>query len=1051
MSHTVVPAPWGAGRHVVDGLSSESVLDTSHPIEVSILGPLEVRRAGAAIELPGRRHLQLLVSLVLDRGRPVATETLVDRLWGESPPSSATKTVQKYVWELRRVLGSEVGGFLATEGRGYVLRLDSEAVDAQRFESLVAAARQLPAAEAVEVLQEAEDLWRGSALEGFAHLDEARPTAMGLEELRLSATQRRLGLLLELERHLDALAELEQLTIEHPLREELWAHLMVARARSGRRNDALAAFQQIRHQLAHELGMEPSSRLRELEAKILDGSLALSEPDSGGGVGRAARLPYAVSTFVGRAQLLAQLEDELAVARLVTLTGPGGSGKTRLAIELARSLLPAYGERWFVDLSAIETPDHVLTATADALRLPKQPGTDVAVLVEEAIGDRKVVLILDNCEHVLDATAAVVGNLLASCSNLRVLATSRESLGLAGEHSWPVPPLDVPSGPDAAADVRHFEAVELFVARAREADPSFELDDRNKTAVIDICTRLDGLPLALELAAAQLRAMSAMDMADRIDDRMRVLGSSTRRPTRHATLQAAIDWSHALLTSAEQRVFEGISVFPGSFDLAAATAVVADEDIGHAAVVGLLGRLVQQSMVVKADDITGRGRYRVLETLRTYGREILADGEEVGHRRAAHARHFAQIAERIANPKPSDGDSWHAGLLADYHNLMAALEFAVEHDIELGAQLVYALSNLWSRTDQVVDGLRYVDPLLNRPDLSPPMRARVQCCAAELRSEHGEAVIAEREATEALATFESIRDEEGKTRAQFALGRALANSGHYEQGEALMKRAQGSFAATGSTRWASSTHALGSIRLSQGEYEEAEREFKEVLIWARRHGLAYTRAKAEWLLGVVALRRGRFTEARSLCDRAHAAFVDLDDRSAVAHVGVTLGDIARLAGDREAARKFYDAAYPALTDIGDRRCTASAMKNLADLERHRDARRAAELYMECLERRHLLGDRAGAAEALEGLACAFCDAADLTGAATMLGQAETIRRATGSIVPDAEQAVIAQVRVEVAAGLSPAEMAAAGSAGAGLPLDEAVVVARALVDGASAV
>lgn len=1051
MSHTVVPARWRTGRHVVDGLRDESASDAPNPIEVSILGPLEVRRAGASVDLPGRRHLQLLVSLALDLGRPVATETLIDRLWGESPPPSATKTLQKYVWELRRTLGSEVDGFLATEGRGYVLRLDVDAVDAKRFESLVTVARQLPAAEAVDVLREAEELWRGPALEGFAHLDEALPTARGLEELRLSATQRRLGLLLELGRHSDALAELEQLSIEHPLREELWAHLIVARARSGRRNDALAAFQEIRHQLADELGMEPSSRLRDLEARILDGSLALSDPDSGGGAGRATRLPHPVSTFIGRTQLLAQLEDELTIARLVTLTGPGGSGKTRLAIELADALRPAHGEPWFVDLSAIETPDLVLTATAAALRLADQPGTDVAVLVEEAIGDRNVVLILDNCEHVLETTAALVADLLASCSNLRVLATSREPLGLAGEHSWPVPPLEVPSWPDAAGDVRHFEAVQLFVARAREADPSFELDDRNIEAVVDICIRLDGLPLALELAAAQSRAMSAVDMADRIDDRFRILGSSTGRPPRQATLRATIDWSHALLTPEEQQVFERMSVFPGSFDLAAATAVVADDDIGDAAIVGLLGRLVQQSMVVRAEDVTGHGRYRVLETLRAYGREILAGREEAHVPRVAHARHFAQIAQRVADPKPSDGDSWHAGLLADYHNLQAALGFAADHDPVLGAQLVYALSSLWSRTDQVVDGLRHLEPLLNRPDLEPPMRARVQCCAAELRSEHGEAVIAKKEATDALTTFESVRDEGGETRARFALGRALANSGHYEQGEALMKRAQRSFAAAGSTRWASSTHALGSIRLAQGDYEGAEREFREVLIWARRHGLSYTSAKAEWLLGVVALHRGQFTEARNLCDDALATFVDLDDRSAVAHVRMTLGDVSRVAGDREAAREFYDVAYPALTDIGDRRCTASAMKNLADLERHRNARRAAELYQECLERRHLLGDRSGAAEALEGLAGAFCDSGDLAAAATVLGQAEAIRGATGSIVPEAEQAVIAQVRADLATGLSPAEMAAAGSAGAALPLDEAVAAARAAVDGASAV
>jgi predicted ATPase/DNA-binding SARP family transcriptional activator len=1022
---------------VVDRRSSESEPDPA--IEVSILGPLEVRRAGAVVALTGRRHGKLLVDLVLDLGRRISTETLVDHLWGPSPPSSATKTVHKYISELRSALGTGVDGSLATEGAGYVLRLPPEAVDSRRFEALVVDARRLPEPEAVEVLGDAEALWRGVALDGFADLEWAQPTAQRLEELRLSATERRLGLLVTLGRAADALPELEQLVIEHPLREEMCAQLMLACGQTGRRGDALAAFQRLRRNLAAELGIEPSSRLREVEREILDGNAG---PTARSAIAsRPGRLPSPVSSFVGRSRLIERLQGDLVDARLVTLTGAGGSGKTRVALEVvtAQPGRPEAGAI-FVDLSSINAPDLVIPAVASAVGLPDQPGTEAAVLLQESFGGRAALLVLDNCEHVRVAVADLAATLLANCPDLTILATSREPLGIAGEQVRPVPPLGLPA--TAAVGVDESEAVRLFLTRAREADPSFVLDDRNRAAVVDICTRLDGMPLALELAAALIPVMSAADIAGRLDDRFALLDSAGGRPPRQSTLRAAIDWSHGLLPSSERLLFERVSVFPGSFDLAAAIAVGAIDTIADAELVSSLSSLVRRSMVVRAEDLAGTARYRLLDTLRAYGREILSGRPDDLACRDAHARRFAELAARAGETRPIDGDAWHLPISADFHNIRAALEHAVEHDPELGARMVFELSRYWARTDQVIDGLRHAEQLLDVSGLEPEARAKVLCCAAELRTEHGEAVIAEREATEALVTFEFLGNDRAAIRAKFAKGRALGNGGEYALAVDLMEAALRSFAVSDPTRWATGGLSLGSVRLAQGDHERAEQDFGEVFRWARRHEMEFTAAKALWLLGVTARHRGELADARDQCERALAAFVRLADRSAVAHVRMTLGDIARLADDRVAAGSLYTAAYEALTDIGDRRCTASAMKNLADLARHDDAHHASTLYLQCLDRRRSLGDRSGMAEALEGLAATLADTSQGVAAATVLGHAAAIRSDTGSTAPEVEREAVAEIRRQLAMTLPPAVLADAVAAGAAMTLDDAVDAAH---------
>ena len=1022
----------------------------THPIEISILGELEVRCSGASVDLKGRRIRRLLVNLILDVGRPVSTDVLVDRLWGESPPASARKSVQKAVWELRKALGSDVDGMLTTGDHGYALRIDRDLVDAHRFESLVSEAFATSTRAAIAKLEAADLIWRGPALEGFADLEEAQPLAARLEELRVVAAERRLGLLLEDGRHVEALPEIERLASEHPLREELWAHLMTARAIAGRRNDALAAFQELRHRLAEELGIEPSSRLRDLERQVLDGDLTgagpedvASGPTPDTGAAPSTRLPHWLSSFVGRADLLETLDERLGDARLVTLTGVGGSGKTRLAAEAARRRTErGTGESRFIDLAAVEIPDLVVSATTAALGLADGSGADLSMLVLEMMGGRDALLIFDNCEHVLEVTASMVGDLLRDCPDLTILTTSREPLGIAGEHVLPVPPLAVPRAGSSVSQATTADAVELFVARAREADPTFEIDEHNVASVIEVCARLDGVPLALELAAAQIPAMAPADMADRLDDGLRMSGPVSGRPARQATLRATIDWSHGLLEGREQRAFERISVFPASFDLAAAEVVMGDE-----AVADLMGGLVRSSMVMRADRGMERTRYRLLDTLRTYGREILAEQGDLDGCRLEHARYFAGFVERLGDPKPSDGDRWHEVIDAEYPNLLSALEYSADRQPALAVRLVYALSAYWTRApDLVLDGLRYVAPLVDRTDLDPSEMAKALCTAAELRSESGEAQQALEEAGGALTIFEETGETAGATRARFAKGRALVNGGDLEAGAELIELTADQFAASGSVRWAACTINLGFARRTRGDYAGAEQAFAQTLAWARRHHLDYTAAKAEWLLGSVAHHRGSLDQARDHCERALIAFDEIGDPPGVAHVRMTLGDIHRLTGDDPRARDLYASAHETLSEIGDLRCIASAVKNLGDLERPDDPRRASELYLECLERRHKLGDRSGVAEAFEGLAASLVSLSRLRSAAVLLGQAEALRAETGAVVLRTDEVDVATTRRTIATSLPADEVESAMAAGSELGVEEALACARSAVE-----
>ena len=644
-------------------------------LEVRLLGPVEVRRDGAPLPLGGPRQRALLALLAVQPGRPRSVDDLVEELWAGEPSDAAGTSLRSYITRLRRSLGDERA--LASRDGGYALDVEPSAVDLVRFDELVREAERAIAERrsrpAQARLLEALALWRGQPFGDVGTLPSLDLETMRIEEMRLHALELRIDLDLELGASAALVDELEALVQRHPHRERLWRHLMLALYRSGRQADALAAYHRARRLLDEELGVDPGPELRGLEGAILRQDVP--EPKA---VGDHHNLPTPITSFVGRETELAQLTELLAGHRLVTAVGVGGVGKTRLAIEAAHRLLPDYPDGvWFIDFSPLSDSGLVPSRVADALQVQEQQGVALTDRLATSLRAARTLLVLDNCEHVRGEVASLVATLLSSAPELRVLATTREVLGVPGEALYSVPTLRVPAEDDGVASARRAEAVVLFFDRAREARPSLKDDDEVIRTIARICADLDGLPLGIELAAARARALAPQEIASRLRDRFRFLVSWRQlSPARHRTLREAMDWSNGLLSPREQRMLRWISVFSGGFTLEAAAAVCAggDED----AALEMLERLVEASLVSTDTSITPT-RYRVLETVRQYAAEALESAGETREARARHLMHFSAWSRRVSEPlRMNVGGGLLPVVMADRDNVRAALAWARE-------------------------------------------------------------------------------------------------------------------------------------------------------------------------------------------------------------------------------------------------------------------------------------------------------------------------------------------------------------------------------------
>lgn len=608
-------------------------------LELRVLGPVAALSDGLPIDLGTAKERALLALLALNAGKVVSADRIADDLWDGAPPAQASATLRVYVSHLRKALSGTIsdGELIKTQRPGYLLDVTPDALDATRFEGICRSARAAAAAGdhagAADSLREALALWRGPALADVADQAFARLEANRLEEARLAALEDRIAADLALGRHAELIGELDVLTAEHPLRERLWAHRITALYRSGRQADALAAYRRLRERLADELGIDPSPELQQLERMVLAQDEALAPVPTREHL-REINLPTYRTAFFGRRSEIEALDRTLNDHQLVTVTGVGGCGKTRLAIEAASQLAAGFAHgTYFVDLGSISDADLVLQTIAAGVNMAMGTMTVAArplhEELRELVRDRRALVVLDNCEHVLEAAAAGAELLIDASRELRVIATSREPFGLDGEHVFAIPSLGLPD--DAAP--AEADSVRLFVDRAVAARADFRLDSANIAAVADVCRRLDGIPLAIELAAARVSHLSPRQIADRLGDRFRLLTGGRRRVPRQQTLQAAMDWSYDLLTEDDRRFLRRLSVFPAEFSLEAAEQV-AGAGLSTPAI-DLLGSLIAKSLLTLADDDDAIG-YRLPETVRAYAESRLAEAAEGDGTRTAH-------------------------------------------------------------------------------------------------------------------------------------------------------------------------------------------------------------------------------------------------------------------------------------------------------------------------------------------------------------------------------------------------------------------------------
>ncbi len=696
-----------------------------------MLGPFEVRTDdGVLADVPGARLRGLLIALALEPGHAVPKAALVDWIWGERPPSDAANALQRLVSRLRKALPE---GLIEGQPDGYRLTVEPGAVDAVRFERLVGQARNAEDAQRVRLLREALALWRGAAMQGVGLPDSAAFDAAvtRLEGLRLTAMEDRFDAEVSLGHGAELVTELTDLVAAHPLRERLAAALMRALVAAGRDTEALLVYQRTREALADALGVDPAPELSALHVALLRGELGRPVEN------RKTNLRAELTSFVGKDGDVAAVRELIAEHRLTTLIGPGGSGKTRLATETARTLLGDLPDgAWLVELASVGADGDVAQPALAALGLRDAllggaPDAEPVDRLIAAIRERETLLILDNCEHVIESAAAFAHRVLGECQRLRILATSREPLGITGEALWLVEPLALPEGDASPGEIESAPAVQLLRDRAGAVRKDLAVNAHTSSTLVRVCRALDGMPLAIELAAARLRTMSLDQLANRLDDRFRLLtgGSRTALP-RHRTLRAVVNWSWELLTDAERMVLRRLAVFSGGASLDAAEQVCGGDPAERGEVLELLTALAEKSLLVTEGD--SAPRYRMLDTIRQYARDRLAETGESDLARHAHLAYFTGLAE-TADPhlRRAEQLAWLATLEVEHDNIAVALRGALAAGEAHGAMRLAAGAGwYWWLGGHKAEGIELITAAANTPgEVADEIRATVYALA----------------------------------------------------------------------------------------------------------------------------------------------------------------------------------------------------------------------------------------------------------------------------------------------------------------------------------
>jgi predicted ATPase/DNA-binding SARP family transcriptional activator/DNA-binding CsgD family transcriptional regulator len=879
-----------------------------------------------------RKARSLVKLLALSPEHRVHREQAMELFWPDLDPQSASNNLHQVLHAARRALepsvatgGASPSGYLLLREEQIVLCPDCAVwVDVEAFEEAAVGARHAMEPQAFGA---AIDLYAGELLPEDRYEVWTEERRAHLREVYLSLLLELAALYEERGEYEAAIEALGRAVAEEPTREGAHADLMRLYALSGRRREALSQYERLREVLSDDLGMEPGTEITRLQQEIWIGDFPVEEDFRSGAVPVSAtagkhNLPLSRTSFVGREREMLEVKRHLAMTSLLTLTGAGGCGKTRLALEVARDLVGAFPDGvWLVELAPLSEPALLAQAVAQAVGVREQPGRSLTQTLQNALRVKKTLLIVDNCEHLVGAVVGLIDALLDHCPRLRVLATSRERLNAAGEVGWVVPSLTVPDAVPKARwnseprELEAYESVRLFVQRARQRDPSFELDVANGEAVSQVCRRLEGIPHAVELAAARTGVLSARQLANRLEDSLELLsrGERTGDP-RHQSLRAALEWSHDLLGEEERVLFRRLSVFAGRWTLEVAEEVCSGEGIQQVEILDLLSELVERSLVVsEASPEEGVVRFRLLEPTRQYGRERLQESGEADTVLRRHAAWYLAFAEE-AEPalKGKQQESWSERLEREYGNLRAALSWALERgEAELGLRLAAALGGFWHMLSGYREGQRWLEAALaNGETVLTSVRVKALHWASQMAWERGDCERSMAFSEEGLALSRELGDTAYIAAALFDLGAAAAFQNELERASALAEEAMTLQRELGDeVGLARSLLVLGLVALARYDYEQVMMLQEESLALAHKMEDDFAIILSLQHLAIASLYQGDYRRARALYKRGLELCRQQKTRHlTVAHLHVSAALAASQGRPQRSARLWAAAA-----------------------------------------------------------------------------------------------------------------------------------------------
>lgn len=955
-------------------------------LRVRLFGRFEVWREGALIspQAWGRRKTQSLLKLLLsERGRVFMQDQLIEALFPDLDPDKAIRNLYGRVSRLRHLLEPELerGGdslFIPKVKEGYYFSESASCwIDTEEFQKACEAARALEEAgrwtQALTTYQQAIELYRGDYLaedlyEEWTLIPRERWRALYLESLeRLAECQARLGQFHRAIEHCRCIIELE------PYNENAYRQLMRYHYHAGEQKKALQAYQACVQALKEHLEVAPERETCELQQQILSHTLpdpARVYPNN---------LPAPLTDFIGREREVAQVKQLLSASRLLTLTGVGGCGKTRLALQIASEVLAEFEEGvWLVELASLTEAALVPQALAAVLGLRGKPDQSLTETLSDNLRPKRVLLVLDNCEHLIESCAQLTEVLLRACPDLQVLATSREPLGLVGETTWPVPPLSLPDDSASLDRLVESDAVRLFIERARNSDPNFSLSQENAPAVAEICHRLDGLPLALELAAMRMRAFSAEQIARRLDDQLRLLTGGSRTALHQQTLRATMDWSFNLLTKAEQTLLCRLSVFRGGFTLEQVQAVCAGESTESSELLDLLTQLVSKSLVLAKR--VEQARYSLLETVRQYAEgKLQAVPQEPDRLFNLHCRYYTEYLQRCETLLQDGNQSQALELInREIDNVYQAWKFAVTRgkatELLTSVDMFYTFHEIrgWFRRgrESAQGSLAAVQGQLHRSEAAGALLAKLLAWQGWFCFRLGYYGQARKLLRRSLALFRRIGDRAGIASSLSDLGLIAHNLGQFIEAKRLYEKSLELFRELDEP-WerVRALSRLGLLLHVLGAYEEAKRLFQESMTLSQ--GSANRRAWAYSLcyLGWAEYALGDYSAALRSCQEGLSSLEEIGDQYGIALALAYLGTIERRLGHYEQARDFCQQSLAIFNEIGERGAGAYTLNQLGEAcSALGDDRTAKHCFCEALKMGRAINKIPAMLESITGIA-----------------------------------------------------------------------------------